>query len=77
MDKLNKTEDYHEDFGYVLFLHFPLDNDGYMLGEPPESEISHGYIEYGFDTEKWTHFVQLDFNSLMEQAGEINAKVKS
>ena len=55
--KINKTEDYHEDNGPAMFFSFSRDKEGNLLGEPPEVCFSFGYLEVGFDEEKWTHWI--------------------
>jgi len=65
--KLQKTEDYHEDLGLVIFVSFSKDDDGELLGEPPEVYSGCGYLESDFDEEKWTHFFEVDFNSFFKQ----------
>lgn len=69
--RLHKTEDYHEGYGCCLFFSFSWE-DGKILGEPPEVCLSHGYIECGFDENKWTHFTKdFDINAVFEQADPI------
>lgn len=62
---LHKTEDWHEDYGDCLFFHFESFN------EPPlvlcSTPISSDFECDGEDY--WTHYVQLNFNSLFIQAG--------
>jgi hypothetical protein len=66
---LQKTEDYHEDLGLVIFVSFSIDENGEVLGEPPEVYAGNGYMDPDFDDEKWTHFFEIDFNSLFDQSG--------
>jgi len=61
--ELLKTEEYHEDFGCCLFFSFSRDEQGHVLGEPPEVCFSSGYMEDGFDEKEWTHFIKgVDMN---------------
>jgi hypothetical protein len=66
--KLLKTEDYHEDMSCCLFVSFSRDENGEILGEPPDVYFSYGYLEDGFDEKIWTHFVVGDFNFLFHDA---------
>lgn len=69
MMKLFKTDNYNEDDGCCLFLAFSYDEQGNVLGEPPEVTFSHGYLEDGFDGDKWTHFIKgCEFDIVFEQA---------
>lgn len=70
--KLSKTKEYHEDMGSCLFVSFSRDENGQILGEPPEVEFCNGYLEVGFDENKWTHFVEGDFNFLFTDADPEN-----
>ena len=62
--ELHKTEDWHEDMGDCIFFHFGT------FEEPPtvlcSTPLSSDFEEDG--DEYWTHFVQLDFNNIFEQA---------
>ncbi len=69
---LRKTKDYHEDMGLVAFVSFSKDENGEILGEPPEVYAGHGYIECDFDEVKWDYFFEVNFNSLFEQADPVN-----
>lgn len=67
--KLMKTEEYHEDYGACLFFSFSYDEDGNILGEPPEVTFASGYLEDDFEQNVWTHFVRgCDLNTIFEQA---------
>lgn len=70
--KLRKTEEYHEDMGACLFVSFSRDKDDNILGEPPEIYFASGWLEDGFDEEKWTHFVEGDFNFMFTGADPVN-----
>lgn len=67
MAKLRFTEEHHEDLGDCLFFHFP------SYGEAPDSTIA-STNDQDFDFEYWTHFIELDFNSIIEQAKEFHGK---
>jgi hypothetical protein len=69
---LYKTEDYHEDFGECLFVSFSRDEHGEIIGESPEVVFASGYIQDGFDPEKWTHFMKGSFNFLFTDADPTN-----
>lgn len=66
--KLLKTEEYHEDMGNCLFVSFSRDDNGQILGEPPDVDFKSGYMEDDFDEKKWTHFVDGDFNFIFTGA---------
>lgn len=70
--KLLKSEDWHEDLSCSVFVSFSRDEDGNILGEPPELYVGSGYLEDGFDFEKWTHFIDGDFNFLFSDADPVN-----
>jgi hypothetical protein len=70
--KLLKTDEFHEDMGCCLFVSFSRDEHGNILGEPPEVCFSSGYMEIGFDDQKWTHFVEGDFNFMFTHADPIH-----
>ena len=73
MIELKKSEEYHEDEGGVLFISFSRDENGVILGEPPEVYFGGGYIEVGFDYEKWTHYTaDINWNSIFNQADPVN-----
>ena len=60
--RLERTEDYHEDYGDCLFFHFP------SFEEPPEVYVG-GTLDTDFDDEHWTHFTKdVDFNIVISQA---------
>lgn len=62
--KLYKTEDWHEELNSCIFFHFENFN------EPPEtlcsSPTSSDFEALG--DKYWTHFIQIDFNNLFDQA---------
>jgi hypothetical protein len=70
--KLLPTEEWHEDLGSSIFVCFSRDENGKILGEPPEIEYCSGYLEDGFDPEKWTHFIDGNFNFIFSDADPIN-----
>ena len=70
--ELFKTEDYDEELGYMLFVSFSRDENGKILSEPPEVKLSHGYVEDDFDADKFTHFIDVNCNSIFEQADPVN-----
>jgi hypothetical protein len=62
--KLYKTKEWHEDFGDCLFFHF------YDFESPPKVFVG---VDSDLDftdlpREDWTHFVKIDFNSIIKQA---------
>lgn len=65
--KLQETKDYSEEMGLVIFVSFGRDEDGELVGEPPEVQSGYGYLECDFDETKWTHFFEVNFNSMFEQ----------
>ena len=69
--QLQKTEDYHEDFGDCLFISFSRDDKGNILGEPPEVCFSSVHTD-GFDESEWTHFIHQDWNFLFTEADPKN-----
>ena len=69
---LRNTEDYHEDLGLVVFVSFGKDENGEILGEPPEVYAGYGYLDCDFDEVKWDYFFEINFNSLFEQADPVN-----
>lgn len=66
--RLLKSEEWHEDLGASIFVSFSKDESGNILGEPPELYYGSGYLEDDFDFEKWTHFIDGDFNFLFSDA---------
>jgi len=66
--KLLKSEEWHEGLGASIFVSFSRDEDGDILGEPPELYYGSGYLEDEFDFGKWTHFIDGDFNFLFSDA---------
>lgn len=70
INKVYSIDDWCEDYGNVLLLHFPT------FDEPPESLVSSPNCS---DFEEnpigyWSHFIILDLNSVIEQAIAINKK---
>ena len=70
--KLLPTSEWHEDLGSSIFVCFSRDENGDILGEPPELEFCSGYLEENFDEEKWTHFIDGDFNFMFSDADPVN-----
>jgi hypothetical protein len=71
--KLMKTEDYHEDFGNVIFIAWGRDNNDHILGEPPELHFGQGYLEDDFDGRYFTHWIEAKFfNDLFHQVDPEN-----
>jgi hypothetical protein len=69
---LKSTLDWHEDLGSSIFVCFSRDENGDILGETPELYYGSGYLEDDFDDEKWTHFIDGDFNFIFSDADPIN-----
>lgn len=70
--KLLPTHQWHEDLGASIFVSFSRDENGNILGEPPELMYSSYYLEENFDQEKWTHFIDGDFNFIFSDADPAN-----
>jgi len=70
--KLLKSEEWHEDLGASIFVSFSRDENGTILGEPPELYYGSGYLQENFDFDKWTHFIDGDFNFIFSDADPIN-----
>lgn len=70
--KVLKTEDWHEDLCASIFISFIRDENGVIQGEPPELYYGAGYLEDDFDFDKWTHFIDGDFNFIFSDADPIN-----
>ena len=71
--KLVETSEYDEEEGPCLFVSFSRDDEGNILGEPPEVYFGSGYLEEDFDDEKWTHFIRGEnFNFLFTHADSVN-----
>tara|TARA_R110000851_G_scaffold314332_1_gene476302 strand:- start:929 stop:1327 length:399 start_codon:yes stop_codon:yes gene_type:complete len=70
--KLLPTSEWHEDLGASIFVCFSRDENREILGEPPEMEYCSGYLESDFDEEKWTHFIDGDFDFMFSDADPIN-----
>lgn len=67
--KLMKTDDYHEDYGSVIFIGWGRDDEGNILGEPPELYFGWGWLDEGFDPDLFTHWIEAKFfNDLFTQA---------
>lgn len=60
--KVLKSNEWHEDLGASIFISFSRNENGEILGESPELYFGSGYLEDDFDFEKWTHFIDGDFN---------------
>ena len=70
--KLLKTEEYNEEMGSVIFVSFSRNENGEIIGEPPEVCIACGYMDDTFDEKKWTHFIDDNLNFLFQDADPIN-----
>lgn len=71
--QLRKTEDYHEDYGSAIFIGWGRDNNGNVLGEPPELYFGRGWLDDGFDDELFTHWIEAKFfNELFTQVDPEN-----
>lgn len=67
--KLMKTEDYHEDYGAVIFIGWDRNRDGSIAGAPPSLYFGCGWLDEGFDSDLYTHWIDAKFfNSLFTQA---------
>ena len=67
------SDEWDEDLGSSIFISFSRDEDGNILGEEPELMWSSCYLESdNFDFDKWTHFIDGDFNFIFEDADPIN-----
>ena len=55
--KVLPSEEWHEDLGSSIFISFSRDENGEILGEPPELYYGSGYLEEFFDFDRWTHFI--------------------
>jgi hypothetical protein len=65
-----EADTYNEEDGPCLFFSFSRDDNGKILGEPPETEFLNGYMGDDFDPKKWTHFIKgIDFNFVFTAAG--------
>ena len=56
------SSEWHEDLGASIFICFSRDENGKILGEPPELCYGSGYLDDDFDYDKWTHYIEGDFN---------------
>jgi len=70
--KLLPTSEWHEDLGSSIFVSFSRDENGEILGEPPEISYESGYLDSDFDQDKWTHFIDGDFNFIFSDADPVN-----
>lgn len=70
--QLLKTEDYHEDYGSCLFVRFSTEEDGSIVGEPPEVVFASGYIEDGFEESEWPYFIKGSWNFMFTDADPAN-----
>ena len=70
--KLLPSSEWHEDLGSSIFVSFSRDENGEILGGPPELYFGYGYLEQDFDEEKWTHFIDGDFNFIFSDADPVN-----
>lgn len=60
-----KTDEYHEDFGNVIFMHFENFDEPCIL-------YFGSAIDSTFDESFWTHFIRgVDFNYIYEQAEQL------
>ncbi|MGL5326784.1 MAG: hypothetical protein ACRC91_19015 [Aeromonas sp.] len=67
--KLMKTDDYHEDYGAVIFIGWDRNSDGSIAGAPPSLYFGCGWLDEGFDSDLYTHWIEAKFfNSLFTQA---------
>jgi hypothetical protein len=66
--KLRPASEYHEDYYTVLWFHF------YDFESEPEVYLGNG-LGTDFDDEHWTHFLQLNFNSVIEQAERLGVRL--
>ena len=66
------SSDWHEDLGASIFISFSRDENGDILGEPPELYFGSGYLEDDFDFDKWTHFIDGNFNFIFYDADPKN-----
>jgi hypothetical protein len=70
--KLLPSDEWYEDLGPSIFVCFDRDEDGTIQGAAPEVYYGHGYMEDNFDFDKWTHFIDGNFNFIFEDADPIN-----
>lgn len=69
--KLLSSDEWHEDLGASIFVSFSKEDDGSIEGAPPELYYSSGYLEEDFDFDKWTHFIDGDFNFIFSDVDPI------
>ena len=74
--RLLPTSEWHEDLGASIFVCFSRDSSNEILGEPPEIYYGSGYLEENFDEDKWTHFIDGDFNFIFSDADPENFPVR-
>ena len=60
--ELLPASEWHEDLGASIFVSFSRDENGNILGESPELYYGSGYLDEDFDFDKWTHYIDGDFN---------------
>jgi len=70
--ELKPSSEWHEELGASIFVCFSRDENGDIVGEPPELHYGSGYLEEDFDFEKWTHFIDGDFNFIFHDADPDN-----
>jgi len=75
--KLKPSGDWHEDLGLSIFVSFSRDENGEILGEPPELYWGSGYLEEDFDFNKWAYFIDGDFNFIFTDADPVNFPVRN
>ena len=66
--KIKPASEWHEDSGASLFIRFSRDESGQILGEPPEVCFAFGYLECGFEVDKWDYYLDENINAWFEQA---------
>jgi len=64
MNKVYKTEDWHEDLGDCLFFHFDDFESPPIVGciTPLDNVFDEGF---------WTHYIEMDMNPIFEQVQHI------
>lgn len=66
------SSEWHEDLCASIFVSFSRDENGNILGEPPEIYYGSGYLDEDFDFDKWTHYIDGDFNFIFSDADPVN-----
>lgn len=66
------SSEWHEDYGSSIFISYSRDKYGNILGETPELYYGQGYLEEDFDFDKWTHFIDGNFNFIFSDVDPIN-----